>query len=762
MDTIEFRFEAGSDDGGPHDDLRTLSLHLADDDNLRKHGRVLLQREPVRPGELGAAEVVLAAVSAVVGVGQLAVAVRAWRDELNRPTSIRLVVPEKYRDNARAVFEALHGSEAAQRQPDPATVNGKLVGRIDPANSACVLIGVDRYDNDDLPSLRAVYNNIEQLYDVLTDDKVWGIDTDRIRKVHHPRTPAELIRPIREMTGLATDTLIVYYAGHGLKDLEENELYLALPGSVPGQPETSVRYKAVKQAIAQSRHAQRVIVILDCCYSGVAMDGAMSQAVEDMRADAGVDDVRGSYLMCSAAPNRKALAPDPDKCTVFTAALVDVLRDGIPEEPDPTLSLGVVFREVRRRLRRDSRPEPQEQDRNQVGDVPFTRNTARIPLPAAVEPPPPRRGLARRALVIAAATVVGIGVGMAVRPGIDLVRELNPVAAGGPCSANTTLLSYSDQLNGTDVSGESVTGLSALAMTGDSKGYALADNNPGRVFPLALNDPEHLTVSAEVGRTLRNPANKLYPDGFDGEGLVVERGEKTLLVSSEKGPTIRRYDIDTGREVGPPIAVPERLLEPPLGTAQYGRTIESLTATPDGKYLYAGWEAPLSGDGDTQGRNRLRIQRYQGTAGGAYTTDYQYAYETDSGLYLAELAVVGENRLLALERQYVDGLGNSIRIFDVRLDGAPDVTRDDVLSDNPADTFVRRTLLFDLANCPAGSPGQVTAKQRQPNPLLDNVEGMAVRPEDPNGARLLYLISDNNNKEKQVTRVYALRVKLPS
>ncbi|PPK63186.1 hypothetical protein V5P93_004121 [Actinokineospora auranticolor] len=90
--------------------------------------------------------------------------------------------------------------------------------------------------------------------------------------------------------------------------------------------------------------------------------------------------------MCSAAPNRKALAPSADKCTVFTGELVDVLRDGIPEESDTVLSLGVVFREVRRRLKRDNRPEPQEQDRNQVGDLSFTRNIAKVPTSS-----PPRR-----------------------------------------------------------------------------------------------------------------------------------------------------------------------------------------------------------------------------------------------------------------------------------------------------------------------------------------------------------------------------------
>jgi hypothetical protein len=760
---IELRFEVGDGDDGSPDDLRTLYRHLADHPELQEDARIFIQREPVKPGELGAAEIVLAVVGTAAGVGQLAVAIRAWRDALKRPTSVRLVVPERHRDVARVVSDALRGPVEARHRTEGATTTGASpLGRIDPDNSACVLIGVDRYDDQELPSLRAVYNNVEQLHDVLTDEEIWGVKPGRIRKVHNPRTPTDLVRPIREMSELATDTLIVYYAGHGLKDLLEDELYLALPNSVPGQPESAVRYKAVKQAIMQSRQAQRVVVILDCCYSGVAIDGGMATATDDIRADAGVDDVRGSYLMCSAAPNRKALAPSADVCTVFTGELVDVLRGGIPEGAGPALSFGVVFREVRRRLRRDNRPEPQEQDQNQVGDLNFAHNVALRTKPAPDVAAPARttrRQRVRRRLVFAAAVVAAAVAGAAV-PSFDWWR-----APGGRCSPNATLLSYSDELDKVEVNGEGVTGLSAIALTGESSALVLADNEPGRVFPLTLGNPEDLTVSAGTGRTLRNRDNEPYTGGIDGEGLVIEPGTGTMLVSSEDGPAIRRFPVNGGREIGEPIIVPTTLQDPPTGSAHTGRTIESLTTTPEGDYLYAGWEAPLNRDGDQRGRSRIRIQRYRGEPGGTYTPDRQYAYETDAGLYLTELAVVEQDRLLALERQYVAGLGNAIRVYDVNLADAEDVTAKPSLAEDTADVFVPRTLLFDLAACPAGSPGRVAVKEPQANPLLGNVEGMAVGPAvttgPEQGTRLLYLITDDNDNSLQITRLYAFRITLP-
>jgi hypothetical protein len=67
--------------------------------------------------------------------------------------------------------------------------------------------------------------------------------------------------------------------------------------------------------------------------------------------------------------------------------------------------------------------------------------------------------------------------------------------------------------------------------------------------------------------------------------------------------------------------------------------------------------------------------------------------------------------------------------------------------------FLPKQLLVDVAACP---PMGATAKQPQPNPLLDNIEGMALSPD----RRTLRLISDNNANPVQTTRVYTLAVDL--
>ncbi|MGW4593751.1 hypothetical protein ACWEOA_00140 [Streptomyces sp. NPDC004457] len=72
--------------------------------------------------------------------------------------------------------------------------------------------------------------------------------------------------------------------------------------------------------------------------------------------------------------------------------------------------------------------------------------------------------------------------------------------------------------------------------------------------------------------------------------------------------------------------------------------------------------------------------------------------------------------------------------------------------------------VVDLATCPVGGRGQVTAPASSARyPLLDNVEGMALG--DPwtsghhKGRHPLYLVSDDNDSDDQITRLYSLAVR---
>ncbi|MGW0218713.1 esterase-like activity of phytase family protein [Micromonospora chokoriensis] len=334
---------------------------------------------------------------------------------------------------------------------------------------------------------------------------------------------------------------------------------------------------------------------------------------------------------------------------------------------------------------------------------------------------------------------------------------------GASCAPDASLLGFSDALDKTTFRGTPVAGLSALSFARPGRALALVDNigtTPAGVYELGLDTGRRgVDVGVRDVTVLTRPDGTPYTGAdFDGEGLVAERGGDTVLASSEREPSIRRFRLSDGREIGS-LPVPARFQVTPAGEAAVNQTFEALTATADHRVLYAGMEGPLAADGrDAEGRGRQRIIRYDGREGGAYAPTAQYAYRTDPNLGLVELIALGDDQLLSVERGFTTGVGNTVRVYRVSATGAPDVTTAASLSTvTDPRSWLGKELLVDIADCP---PSGATTKQPQPNPLLDNIEGAALGRDLPGGRRELYLVSDDNGSATQTTRVYALSVTL--
>jgi hypothetical protein len=69
-----------------------------------------------------------------------------------------------------------------------------------------------------------------------------------------------------------------------------------------------------------------------------------------------------------------------------------------------------------------------------------------------------------------------------------------------------------------------------------------------------------------------------------GEGLVVERGDRTILATSEREPSIRRFRLSDGLEIAS-LPVPARFQVAPAGEATSNATFESLAVSGDGRSL---------------------------------------------------------------------------------------------------------------------------------------------------------------------------------
>ncbi|GLZ80662.1 hypothetical protein Afil01_54690 [Actinorhabdospora filicis] len=237
----------------------------------------------------------------------------------------------------------------------------------DVTGSRAVLIGVGDYLA--LAKLPTVPAGVAALRDALTDPRVWGLRAKNCATVTGPAEMREVMRPVREAAAAATDTLLIYYAGHGLVGAS-HEFLLALRDSSPGEPETALPYGYLRQAVVASP-AVRKIVILDCCFSGRAMVGGMS-AGDDL---ADSTPIEGTYLLTSSAETQRSLAPVGEPYTAFTGELLRALTEGVPGKGE-LLAMEDLFERVRHELRAKSRPEPQRRNGNDGGRIHIALNRA--------------------------------------------------------------------------------------------------------------------------------------------------------------------------------------------------------------------------------------------------------------------------------------------------------------------------------------------------------------------------------------------------
>ncbi|WP_051467410.1 caspase, EACC1-associated type [Actinomadura oligospora] len=238
----------------------------------------------------------------------------------------------------------------------------------DPQASRAVLIGTAQYEH--YGSLPGVSANLIALQEELSRPEVWGLTPQDCQVVMDPRDPREMVHPVTEAGREATDVLLVYVAGHGIRDHQGN-LLLALP-STERDPAThgygTVAYEQLRLTVKRARARYRV-VILDCCYSGAAINTMGASDASDQT------PIEGTYVLASAPATRTAMAPEGEEFTAFTSELITVIREGIPNG-DEYLTLDAIFNRVYGELHAKGLPHPWNQDRNAAGSIPLLKNRA--------------------------------------------------------------------------------------------------------------------------------------------------------------------------------------------------------------------------------------------------------------------------------------------------------------------------------------------------------------------------------------------------
>ncbi|MFI6847558.1 SAV_2336 family protein [Kitasatospora sp. NBC_00085] len=132
----------------------------------------------------------------------------------------------------------------------------------DPARSAALLIGVSGYRA--LQSPPGVEQALEDMRSVLTSSNSWNLSTDRCQTLLDPSSPEMVLDALRAACDRADDTVLVYFAGHGVTSgARGTDTLLALD-------DTAGLLLSRLSAVLARKPPDRVVLLMDLCGSSRA------------------------------------------------------------------------------------------------------------------------------------------------------------------------------------------------------------------------------------------------------------------------------------------------------------------------------------------------------------------------------------------------------------------------------------------------------------------------------------------------------------
>lgn len=243
----------------------------------------------------------------------------------------------------------------------------------DPDGSRVVLIGTSTYEHgSELPAVPQIRRNVEALAGQLSGSASGIVPERNCTVLLDERDLGEIGRVLREARDEARDTLVVYYAGHGVVGGRRHELFLALRGTRVEQPGfgTALRYEELREEVRDSP-ARRKVIILDCCFAG----RAGGRALASERGFVGQLAVEGSCLLMSTGPHEPAVILDGEECTAYTGRLIKVLRDGI-QDGSEFIAVDSLHRSLVQVMRPAGLPRPGMHCTDNGGELAIARNPA--------------------------------------------------------------------------------------------------------------------------------------------------------------------------------------------------------------------------------------------------------------------------------------------------------------------------------------------------------------------------------------------------
>ncbi|GAA1693851.1 hypothetical protein GCM10009830_47080 [Glycomyces endophyticus] len=232
------------------------------------------------------------------------------------------------------------------------------------ASTALLLVN-GRYEDAAIDDIPAVGNNLADLRSCLAHPVHGTFNPDRV--FTSDTLDYSMLSAIAEESRDTTDTLLVYYSGHGFV-ADDGRFYLGMRSTESDKwKHTGLPYDQLRSAVIDSPAANKLIV-LDCCYSGQAID--MLAGANGL---GGQLDVEGTYVLTASSGTRLAHAPEGHRNSAFTAELLEILAQGLDNGSD-VIRVAELYPRLRSNLAAKGFSDPQQRGTNNIGQLAIVKN----------------------------------------------------------------------------------------------------------------------------------------------------------------------------------------------------------------------------------------------------------------------------------------------------------------------------------------------------------------------------------------------------
>lgn len=201
-----------------------------------------------------------------------------------------------------------------------------------------VVIGISKFADQQVPALKYSAKDAKDFCDYLTDPRTGKFKPDHVRLlVNEEATKVNIMDSIGDSFlphGAAPgDLVVIYLSTHGSPagaDIRGVNYVVAYDTQVKKLFATGLEMKQLLQIIKERVHTNRILLVLDTCYSGAGAElghkGLTRTNVDAAEMAQGI----GSLVISSSLPTERAWESDSLQNSYFTRYLIDSLK----ENPD--------------------------------------------------------------------------------------------------------------------------------------------------------------------------------------------------------------------------------------------------------------------------------------------------------------------------------------------------------------------------------------------------------------------------------------------